>query len=352
MPAYNVEIFTPDIVYRDSIQIKELDCEIDYLDVVKNKIEFGKRKIEAQKGDYIRIRNRSFEVLGIVSDIVEEKNKYSIEYKNLNKLWDQDVFVDFELLEEKSLEEWIAWIIRGLYIDSGDLLQDIFGMTVTTTSSTNAVFSEDYKTGIHNFFEIIIEAFTQYGVLVTESMDVGNKRIEVAVGKCREKEFTIEADLNNILDKEIIIKESKESVNKLIIYNQEDYAQHVTYYMDADERITTDDSNRKKPVVLDCVAVKATDKTPFEQQAEKKAGTVLKVSKLNNHIEIKVTGDDRLVRPRERKIGQQAAIISCGEVYKTVLTGMEIDEKVNLIFGVIRLELTKQIKRRWRKNEY
>lgn len=351
MPVYNVELFTPDISYRDSAQIREVDCEIDYLDVVKNKIDFGKRKIKAEKGDYIRIKSRELEILGIVSDVKSEKNKHTIEYKSFNKLWDLDVYMDFSELEEKSLEAWLAEAIRQLYVDSGDSLQNVYGLTVETTSETNAAFP-DYDTGINNLFEIMMDAFTQYGVIVSESMDVGNRKLKITVGKCEAKEFTIEADLDNILEKEIVIKESKESTNKLIVYNEEDYTQQIIYYKNENDEITTDASNRNAPVVLDCVAVKVTEKSTFAEQAEKKANTTLKPTKLNNYIEIKVISNDRLVRPKERKIGQEATVISNGEMYKTVLTGMELDGQIKLIFGGIRIELTKQIKRRWRRNEY
>lgn len=351
MPVYNVEIFTPDILYRDSVQIKELDCEIDYLDVIKKKVDFGKRIVRAKKGDYIRIKNKEIEILGIVSDVEFEKNKHSIEYKSLNKLWDVDVYVNFAELEEKSLEEWLAEAIRRLYVDSGDLLQNVYGMTVTTTSETSAVFP-DCETGINNLFEVMMDAFTQYGIIVSEKMDIGNRKLQISIGKCEANGFAIEADLDNILEKEIIIKESKESVNKLIVYNEENYAQQIIYYKNVNDEITTDATNRNAPVVLDCATVKVTDKNTFEEQAAKKAKATLKATRLNNYIEIKVTPDDKLIRPKERKIGQEAIVISNGEIYKTILTGMEIDGQIKLLFGAVRIELTKQIKRRWRRNEY
>ena len=72
------------------------------------------------------------------------------------------------------------------------------------------------------------------------------------------------------------------------------------------------------------------------------ANKTFKASKYSNNIEIVVKQDDSMIKPMEMKIGQVANIIHDGVSYNSILTGKEIKGGlVKLIFGTIRLELTK-----------
>lgn len=72
------------------------------------------------------------------------------------------------------------------------------------------------------------------------------------------------------------------------------------------------------------------------------ANKIFKASKYSNNIEIVVKQDDSMIKPMEMKIGQVVNIIHDGVSYNSILTGKEIKGGlVKLIFGTIRLELTK-----------
>lgn len=72
------------------------------------------------------------------------------------------------------------------------------------------------------------------------------------------------------------------------------------------------------------------------------AKKVFKTSKYTNLIELTVKDDDTMINPLDMEIGQVAEIIHDGVVYNSVLSAKEVsDGLVKLIFGTIRLELTK-----------
>lgn len=72
------------------------------------------------------------------------------------------------------------------------------------------------------------------------------------------------------------------------------------------------------------------------------ANKTFKASKYSNNIEIVVEQNDSMIKPMEMKIGQVVNIIHDGVSYNSILTGKEIKGGlVKLIFGTIRLELTK-----------
>lgn len=351
MRLYNVELFSPDFEYRSSAQVDAIEHAFDYMDVEKARIELP-GQIKVQKGDWIHIQRSGFEANGILSEINKKEQNLELQYKPFHKIFDIDIFVNIESLAAMTLERWLEQLISGIYIQNDDVLQNIKGLEIEVLSEHDGATLENYQTGVNNLYDIILDAFVVYGIVCEFHMDVQEKRLILRIGSVTAEKFTIEADLNNILEKSITIKEAKESTNKLIIYNEDDYTKKVIYFRNLDNQITMEDRNRELPVVCDTVTVKVRNGRTFEETAAKKAGNTLKASIYDNLIEITVALDDGLVRPTERRIGQQADIISGGICYHTILTAMKYDEnKMMLIFGAIRLELTKQLKRRFRQWE-
>lgn len=78
------------------------------------------------------------------------------------------------------------------------------------------------------------------------------------------------------------------------------------------------------------------------------AASIFAKNKYNNLIELTVRIDDPIVKPMQLKMGQKVEVIHDGTSYSTILTGREIEGgKVKLIFGTVRLELTKYLKGRY-----
>ncbi len=344
--VYNVEIFSPDITYRDSAQVSELTYKYDYLDIEKNKIKLP--RINATKGDYIRILGHKMELIGIVSDVTRKDKEYTIEYKTFNKILDVEMYMP---QASGCIEEYLSGLICGQWVENEDNFQNIKGLEVMANTRTEGAL--DVDEGINNLFDVVAEAFEIHQIVLDWHLDVAARKVKCSIHKIEPGTFTIEADLENVLEKTITLKESceaSESVNKVIIYNEENYRQHAIYYRQQDDTVTQNPVSRKLPVVTRAAICRATDKTSFEDAAMARATAILKPDKYDNLIEITVAPDDLLVMPELRYVGQEARIISGGNIYCTVLTGKEIKGgTVKLIFGAIRLELTKRIKRKWRK---
>lgn len=58
-----------------------------------------------------------------------------------------------------------------------------------------------------------------------------------------------------------------------------------------------------------------------------------------------VIDEDELVKPDEMPFGQIVNVISDGNSYQSILTGRERGKNTKLIFGTVRLELTKILRR-------
>lgn len=69
-------------------------------------------------------------------------------------------------------------------------------------------------------------------------------------------------------------------------------------------------------------------------------------AKYVNNIELVVLRDDTMLYPKSMRIGQETNIIHNGTTYRSILTGKEYlsNGMVKLIFGTIRVDLTKKLK--------
>ena len=76
---------------------------------------------------------------------------------------------------------------------------------------------------------------------------------------------------------------------------------------------------------------------------ESKAKYEFSNNKYNNLIELTVKKDDLMIDPLNMELGQEVNVIHDGVSYNSILSGREVqkDGMVKLIFGTIRLELTK-----------
>ena len=157
---------------------------------------------------------------------------------------------------------------------------------------------------------------------------------------------TIEADLPNVFERTFLINESSKNTNKLDVYDSADYTSTIIYYKHTDGSYDTTNNNRLYPVVREVQAVEVEEESTFADAAASAAASVFGEVTYNNLIEIKCLYDDELIRPKELKIGSVVTVIHEGNAYTSIMTGYQLEDNViNLIFGSIRADLTKLLRR-------
>jgi hypothetical protein len=89
--------------------------------------------------------------------------------------------------------------------------------------------------------------------------------------------------------------------------------------------------------------VKTESGTIIQKDANEIAKKAFSSNKYSNYIELTYQKDDSMINPLTMAIGQEVNIIHEGVSYNSILSGREIQKNglVKLIFGTIRLELTK-----------
>lgn len=345
MKAYNLEIWDRNFNIIDHGEIKNPRYSIDYLSYGKNNME--RSVTRASYGDYVRITGGPNEIYsGIINSINGDNNKVKISYVDWMQLLDVDMLIDESLLKKKTLENFIAHHIMQTYIENSDKVQNVPGLTVEILSATNDA-SLIFKDKICNFYDaVVVPAIKKYGVVISWELNVDKKEIRVKIGKYLLGDKIIEADLPNCKIKNFIIKKTKKTVNKIIIYNEDDYAEKVEYYRNTEGVITTSSEKRIIPVEFQVTSTRAFGETTFLMAAETKAKDLLEYAEYENLIELEFELNDGLVHPMDMKLGQEVIIIHGGMQYSTYLTGKKMNDKILLIFGNIREELTKKLKGR------
>lgn len=354
MQPFNVEIFDRQFNLIQHYNVGAIDYNYDYLSTVENSIliEFNEN---VEKGDYIRIVNNTDSYFGFISSIAvnEAIQGFSeIRFKPFIALFDAPIMFDTTLQGSgTSLEQAIADIITAYWINNTDASENIYGLEVqmlSTTSNWGFHITSDQKglnKAIINFMTSIIRrSLTKYQVGLYAEPDFTNKKIVVSIGVKALNTFYIEADLPNVIEKSIIVNETTEDMNKLFIYDQADLVTNVIYYKHPDGSYDTRDEDRITPVIYGITSVAVSEGDTFADVAEDAANKQFDVDTYSNLIEITVQNEDEIVMPQSLTIGQIVNVISNGTSYSSILTGVERSNKTKLIFGTIRLDLTKIIK--------
>lgn len=353
MQAYNVEIFDQAFNLIQHSNINDVSYAIDYLSPVENTImvQFDSR---IANRDYIHIVNDDRDFFGVIFGIDTADMPpgwIQVRYKPFTSLFDAPIMFDTNLQGSgTALETVIANFIRDYWMSNSDAVQNIPGLSVSTISSTTSWgfnLKSDVE-GLHrciiNFQSaIIIRAMSKYRVGLYVKPDFQEKTINVEVGVLNSDTFYIESELPNVFVQNIVIQENVFDINKLVVYSQANMTSTITYYLHPDGTYNTTNSNRVTPVLFNTVSV-SVDNTTFADAAASAAAEAFGSGNYNNLIELTMLNDDALIDPNSLQIGQLVSIISNGVSYPSILTGFEIGNVTKLIFGTVRIDLTKVLK--------
>ena len=306
-------------------------------------------------GAYIRLQRDDTDIFGVITSVTTADDQL------LTKLGIQpfpaaifstEILFDTNQQGTVALETVIANQITASFINSSDTIQNIPGLSVTTTSSTTS-WGMNLKSdteGMHHcvidFYDVLIRrALEEYGIAIHTSVDFQNDTIDLTIGKVVGTQ-TIEADLPNVFEKTFLINESSKNTNKLDVYDTANYTTVRTYYKHTDGTYDTTNNNRLYPVVREIGTATADEDNTFIVNADAVAASVFGEVTYNNLIEIKCLYDDALIRPMDLDIGSVVTVIHEGNAYTSIMTGYELEDNViNLVFGSIRADLTKLIRR-------
>ena len=354
MRVYNVEVFSPHFELRCHDNISDLSYKEDYLSPVENVVTINMNDA-VQKGDLIRIGNSEEDYFGVITSVKygeSSGNRMTIYYKPYTSLFDTDVLFDTDRQGSGSLESEIKTIISDNFIRNTDTLQNIssLGELSLLTSTTNWGLNLKSDTeGMHRcivnlYSTFLVNGFQKYGIAVMAKPDYSKKKVNLLIGCVRKTPITIETGLPNVIRKSVVIRETSDDTNKLEVYNDANYTEKSVYYLHPDGNYNTTDKDRITPVIRKVQAVNVEEGKTFSAAAASAAAALFGQIQYNNLIEIEVLRNDTLYPFQSYQFGQEVNVIHKEISYRSIYSGIELSSTAKLIFGAIRLDLTKIIK--------
>lgn len=356
MRAYNVDIFDRSFLLRYHYNVSGLEYKFDYLSPDAN-VVFLPSNATVSVNDYILITGES-KLFGVISTVEQtDGSMQTVNYVSFEKaVFDAPILFDTDLQGVGTFENALATIIERYWVDNSDSLQNIYGLSVNVKTSTVTGWGLNLKSDVAeqhhiicNFFNTFIaRGMEKYQVRVSANVDVENQTIILDIEKVDAGTFYLEADLKNVISKNIMVKETDETaVNKLVVWNSDGYNASRTYYKYSTGGYGMTDENRITPVVFSTKYVRADDgSADWTTAADSEAAEILGSANYNHFIELAYWEEDAMIEPLELEIGQTCRILSGGKVYESILTAISRNAGIiTLTFGTIRIDLTKIIRK-------
>lgn len=352
MQPYNVEIFSRSFDLIQHYNVESIDYKFDYLSIQENTVIVPFND-EIKKGDYVRIKNDKYEFCGYISSLSVDQSfegYTNIGFRPFMGLF--DVNINYLVTGQGTgyLESNLANYIRNYFVNNTDSSQNIFGLEIETISQTSPWtfnYTEDTdgtNRAIVNLGDMIRSSLTKYSVLVYIEPDFNAKKLRCTIGNKNLSTFNIEADLPSVIKRNVIVNENKSDVNKLYVFNKNTMTTGTIFYLHPDGTYDHSDSNRIEPVIYEIATVTPSEGKTFSTLADEVAAKQFGNNKKSNLIEITVSNDDGIVKPKDLEIGQLVTVMTNGAAYASVFTGYEVKDTTKLIFGTIRVDLTKILK--------
>lgn len=358
---YRAEFFSYDVQYKDfALFDDDTELSLDYIAWDASQIKIPGKRLAVIKGDLVHItRDGKTAFDGYVNNVsYPSKNVTQVDVLPLlcsirfsagfdaHYLLTTDLALD---LHNMIYDRYVAGVEpyqtpTEPYPDD-DLLMIPFAADPSLPAKSRPYgASDEFKSA--TCMELISYLLTVYQVTSEAYIDLDKMQVHFAMRESADT-IVIEADADNIVERNITLGNSYGSVNKMIIYKLSDTIPRLAtaYYLHKDGSVDTDGSDfntRILPVVSAAAIV--TDSETWDDEALQKAKDTMQPKAFDNEIELTVKSDDKLLTPKDIKIGTLATVRSGGVEYQSLLTGKVLQNNlIKLIFGCVRVDLTKQL---------
>lgn len=371
MLSYNIDFFDRQLVNIHHDTAGDISLSDDYISLQNNSLEIRYTETDI-KDAYIYISREGYEFFGVVVSVEpEDNNILKVTYKHFLSLFDEKVLFDtnWQLknttvsgssikTNSKTLEQMLKDLIDATYVNASDTLQRLRIQVATETSTRPWGFNLITDTeGQHYclvslYSVLIVNAMKMYGVGIYVEPDFVERTITLnIVNNSVRPAIHIDGSLHDINIKTLKVNDRPRGVNKLTVYNTDDYSESLDFYVYTDRSWGIENRDRIFPVVRDAKGAMpdstiADPSTAFALAAVDVAYGVLEGLEWDNLIELEVAFNDPLLHPLELLIGQTIVFWHDNANYTSILTGRDVStDSVTLIFGSERIKLTKRFSR-------
>ena len=159
------------------------------------------------RGDWAHVTDINGAVIyqGVVMDTETDKTT-TVNVAPLMSILDVTTEINRANIGE-DLEQFIADTIRAAFVENADDYQNVQGLRVQVGTHTKGA-ALNIKSDVHDLMDIIVRALTVYNVAVTMELRPQEKAIVATVAKVSTAGRVIEADLPNVIEKNVYLMDT------------------------------------------------------------------------------------------------------------------------------------------------
>ena len=377
MQPFNVEIFDRDFNFIHNYTIESIEYHEDYLTLPET-VVFMSYNENVKRGHYITVYNDEERFSGVITSVTASANYdgfMNVGFKSLIALFRASFAMRVKEISQyatnHSLESLIYQYINKYYVlgdmpDGHDVEMEVPGLILTKLTDTynwniglvaDMEYDYDGYTMVSLIDGLIIPAMEMYKIGLYVSFNFQAKTINIEIGVKANTPIIVEANLPNVLNVNYNTKDIRDDVNTVCVmcgtgdWNV-DPQFAIEYYKNTSGVWSASTTDRILPPIYSEMVYNDPVAT-YNPNGDIMTGgqDVLQMLVQNfggtsddNNIEVTVANDDPLATMF--KLGDTVNIIINDTIYTSIYTGKDKTTVTKLIFGTIRLDLTKILKRR------
>ena len=338
--------------YVDGGIIRDYSIDTDYISNNASTVTLVKETL-AKKGDII-VGLSGIEKTFMGAIVAVDNTKMQINFKHPKELFADTIINPFKytgtLGYKFELTGGLETILKLAYITTDDERKRLPLVIKKRGVASGAVWTDDSDT--LNIADFIAWAFDSYNVYLDFDIDFAENKLVCQIVKNTATGYVIKDNIK--LSVPTFDKNELPNYNKVVIYNKDTGAILGTYYLLANNTITTNSNNENRLLPVQ------TKYTPFEEgkgfTPQELATSELQGNIYNHCIQYKLSKEQRLVNPLAFNYGDGIKIIYDDREYDSIFTGLKYikdDPYITCLFGKTRIDFTDRLKqyidKRYRK---
>jgi hypothetical protein len=339
------------LAYVDGGVIRDYTVDTDYLSNNASTVSIVEATL-AKKGDVIvGINGTAKTFIGAITAV--DNTKKQISFKHPKELFSDRVINPFKYTSTLGYRFEIVGgleTILGFAFVTTDDAQRRMPLIFERHGSATGVWTGEDDT--LNLADFIQWAFDSHNVYLDFDIDFISNKLVCRIVKNTAGGWVIKDNIT--LSTPTFDKNELPSYNKAIVYGKDTGAIVGTYYLLADNTVTTNAGNASRllPVQTKFISYDAEKGyTPQEVAASELQGNIY-----NHCIAYKLSKEQRLVDPFAFRYGDAVKIVYDGREYDSIFTGLKFtkgDPYITCLFGKTRIDFTDRLKqyidKRYRK---
>lgn len=318
------------------------EYEINLDEETNAKSTFKMIKTEGlEEGNYVVVNGLYRQFLFVIPsggiEIEKSSNIVSLNVVDIANIFNRKVIEkNIELMENKSIEEFIANTIDENFVNSNDVKLNVGYIDIDWHTRTKGNVETEAENGLYNFHTFLVNCRQKKNIDITFKFE--NKRLKIDIEKRVGNSAMIDTTLPEVTEYNKIYEE--EVTAKVQVYVREDGSEY-NLYRKTDRTTTTDKNDPDRATGK--IEVISVDKL---EKAEEEANNIMKNSNYKHLVEFKIAKTSMLMDVTKLYIGRPVRIKTEDDIYNSYISAITIKDENYIYFksGNLRNTLLDKLK--------